>query len=113
MNTVQDHLYSLLRQGHSVTFASVDPLNPGIGIRCMLEGAYGRVSGDSIDSIPLALHRAVVEYSGHSLGHHSNRQPILSLADTIRASTDSTLVQLLEIIRDEREARWAATILAG
>lgn len=101
MKTTNDHIYPLLRKGFSVTFAPTDCLNPQVGITCILEGPFGRVSGDSVDSIPLSLHKAVVEYSGYSLGHHSNRRPILSLADQVLALPESALEELAESIGAE------------
>lgn len=106
IKTVQENIYPLLRKGYAVTFCPIDCLNPQVGMHCIIEGSFGKVSGDSVDSIPLAFYNAVSNLGAALDGYPSNRQPVLSLNQQVAAMTDSQLVDLASYIHKVQLERW-------
>lgn len=99
MSNIQNSIAPLLRQGFSVTFTPIDCLNPEVGITCILEGPFGRVSGDCDSyNIAWALECAMMQYNNLQAGKPSNVRPVLSLNQQVAAMTDSQLKDLADHI---------------
>jgi len=100
---MNDRINALVRNGKSVTFCPIDPLNPQIGMTCLIEGSFGRVSGDSDSGDQYeAFDKAMLQLSYVGNGLPSNVRPILSLADMVRGLTPSGQAQILEVIQKSR-----------
>ena len=99
------YLKLLVGGSFEVSFSPIDILNPSIGMRCAIEGEFGRVSGDSEDSLSEAFFNATEQLSKLQQGLPSNVQPVLSLAEQVLVLPDSDLEKLRDRITTELDSR--------
>ena len=106
MSNIENSIAPLLRQSFSVTFTSIDCLNPEVGIACILEGPFGRVSVDGEShNIAWTLECAMTQYNNLLAGKPSNVRPVLSLAEQVLVLPDSDLEKLRDRITTELDSR--------